>query len=315
MQQFCHAFILGILLMSILTTCAENKIERQSIPIDLSIRLDSYIDTVAFNNCWQIIASNGYHGIGLEIMVFRDSMTKLPRINRTSLTQLTKLVPILNKTNKPITIMMNHASIPPLFIDSDSINTDLWWQAYHLEIRNELIDRVRGLKNLKRIIIGCNFFPFHRKQLPIHTLVQTLKAELDSPMITYTTTPEELKHFYHWAAMDEIGVYYLPTTSKEERKKIRAAHEEIEYRSVERKKRIQKPVYISHANITMHNKTYQFKNRLRFWHDDTQIAGLQINSVFNRFAPCDTAIWMGWAKDTSALNYLNSYLYTKEKSK
>lgn len=283
--------------------------EIKNIPVFSGLRLDYAINLSKFQEEDLLIKKYGLKGLVIELMVVGDSATGFPKISRTSLTQLSRILPMIIKDRTPLSLVLHHSHLKPLFFESNSLysgyklDTLKWFDKYQKEITDELLPRLKYDSStniqINRIIIGTYYSPLENCTSNWHSLFNHLKNHTEIPL-SYATAVENVSKVKFWSSSSEIGVFYQSGTEENDKVYARKWNQYLSNFS----KKIGKPIFITQANLIGNNKSNQFKNRIRFWENDVAVSGITLNNIFNQSALADTHHYFGLSGETQLLEYL-----------
>lgn len=286
-------FFIG--LSSTIIGCGE--INKKQAPLWAGIRLDTSIDTARLAKDLIAVDSLGIRDYAIELIVYTDTITGFPKISRTSLTQLSRVLPIFR--GRALTLVLTRVATRPIWI-AGKIRPTQWFERYCEEL-NELAQRTKSAY-VWRVALGNDFQPLEQYANEWALLAQSNIFD-KKVRLTYITNLDRVQSFGAWKAFDEIGIHYQTASDLSEKSFARRWNpivSEVAYK-------LNKPVFIANANLIDKNKKTQLEYRLSFWQENVALSGVVLNSIFDRPALIDTVRYFGCAQDTALLNYIKAY--------
>lgn len=270
------------------------EVSQHKTDLWLGVRLDSAIDTARLRQGMVAADTFGVHDYSLELIVYADTVTGLPKISRTSLTQLSRVLPLLG--GRALTLILTRVADRPVYIE-DKVRPQSWFSAYRIELI-ELAKRIKGF-SLKRVAIGNDFQPLEKYANEWRKLAKDTLFGAKTRTI-YVANLDRAESFEAFDAFDEIGVHYQTAADASEKAFARKWNKSISALAL----KLKKPVFIANANLIDKDKKTQLKYRLSFWADKVMLSGLTINSIFAYPALVDTVAYFGCAGDTALTNFV-----------
>jgi hypothetical protein len=294
------SLLLGALL---LPGCGD--LERSGIPVSFSFRIDEPVSSDIRRRDFQRLDSLGVERVYLELIVEPHEDTLLPKINRYCLTQLSDLLPQIRKRGYELGLILNHSKFKPLFPSDSLPPAEQWFRSYRQEI-GRMLKRCEGYP-VQRLVLGTEFRPWEDR---LHAWRQ-LTARLDTAtqaQLIYTAEAPRIPTVALWPAVDAIGVSYIPSPRGNPKVSCRKWNRAI----AETARKHDKPVFISHTNLIGQDKLIKFKNRLRFWHEDVRLSGVNVNTIYPVSVLTDTTKYFGMKTEQATKAYIGRYMRGQE---
>lgn len=290
------------LLMGNLVACS--PLEREGVPVSFSLRLDGRIEPSVIRNDFAAVRSIGATAIYFGLVLEQNPETRLPKFNRTALAQLAQAIGLAREKGLAVGLIVSHTEAFPLF-PGDSLGCPP--QAWFAKLRSEWADVLDRCKEtpLQRIVIGTELGPAEDYPQLWDSLLVWLRTQTAAPL-AYTRFVGGLAQppAALWSRVDEIGLAYeLPPIGS-----IKAACRQWNAQASQLAQQYGKPVFISGANLLLHDKDTQFLNRLRFWEEGVSLAGININCIYSVTALSDTSDYFGLPQGSPGRTQIESYI-------
>lgn len=271
------------------------------MPVAAGLWTNEYIAAEHFAEDLKAARAFGIEEICLEVLLEGDSATGLPKIDRTSLTQVSKIMPQIRAAGLKYSIVMQSWPRQPLF--AGPTDTARWQQAYLAEIKEKLLPRLAGFPPV-RLCLGTDFGPLENQPAFWQTVFSEIRAAAPQQVkLLYSANMKTANKIAFWDACDEIGLFYPATIADAPRKFSREWHP----KAAELARTFGKPIYLTHAYLISANKLLEFQNRLRFWPEDVAVNGINLNNIVTRTPLTDTLDYYGVADRPEFLEYLKTY--------
>jgi hypothetical protein len=275
-------------------------LERPNVPVLHGLRLEMPPNNLS--DCAEKLKNDfTARELSVELMVVADSGTGLPKISRTSLVEVSRLILGLQRYGFSYTIQLHHSNFRPLFFPDQKINAETWFTAYEKEIREELLPRLASAK-VNRLSLGTYYEPIESETKHWQALFQSVRRVTKIPLL-YVASVERAGQIRFWQSCDEIGIFYQTSIEQNDKVYARKWNEKLSALALKEKK----PLFIAQANLIGENKQIQLENRLRFWDENVSLNGLVVNNIFPIPAVCDTNAYFGLGQDAELLEYLRDY--------
>jgi hypothetical protein len=301
-RQPVLGFCIGIL-FGLVSGC--EPLERPKIPVVPGIRIDSYVEIDQARADLDKLAGLGFSNLTIELTVMADTATGFPKINRSSLTQLSRYLPLIRERGWGWNLVLAHENGKPLFFENTPIaDTGLWFGRYRselLELRGRFAEYPPTLW-----FVGDDFEPLENLTDEWGLLFATLRDSLGTESgirLGYCAAADRADQLVIWQHTDIIGLHYRITPLSHSRTYARSRHEIIGNLAI----RTGKPVFICQSQLVEKDKLLPLKNKFRFWPESVKIEGITINSIYPVSAFSDTLTYYGIGNRPEVLDWLNSY--------
>lgn len=273
--------------------------------MSVSIRLEDFIDQKKAVNDLAAIDSFGIGTVYLELVVEGNASTGLPKINRTALVNLSRLLPKIKALGLKYGLILSESDRFPLFPEeAPQPAATEWFGKYRQELTGLHTRCQRAGSQPTRVVIGADFVAVEADLRQWERSIAHCRELFPGTPIVYSALVERHREVPLWAAVDEIGVMYVPPLDGNYKRAHRTWNRNISQLA----QRESKPVFISHANITLAEKEWQLKNKFRFWAEEVELTGVNVNTVFGLSVLSDTTEYFALPPGSDARSFLADYI-------
>ena len=154
-----------------------------------------------------------------------------------------------------------------------------------------------------RIVLGSDIFTAHQESAWVF-LINQLRENNISAKLLIAATPDRMRANLPWQLCDEIGLLMVSPEDGNHKKYARTWHPKIGNLA----SYLQKPIYIVRANLLEPKAEIPFKNLLRYWPENVQVSGIQLNTIFPTPIFADSAQPYGRLHDDDFLKTVHNYV-------
>ena len=306
-------FVLAVFILLVQIGC--KPLEQDSVAVAVGIRIDEFLPEEQFRSDLKGLSEKKFQILQIELPLLADSQTIFPKINRTALFQLSKILSQSEITPFQIQVMVTRTHLDQLFPAGkpDSLET---WKHYYWQELKEILNRIPS-NRMQIFWIGNDFQPIETEQEFWKTITDSVrKHPLHTNLkIGYAARTERITNLPIWQYFDYIGIQNEIPADRNYKMYAKKHHTEISKFSDS----LQKNIWITNLNLLETDKLLQCKNSLRFW-ESKPISGITVNTIYPITAIHDSVTRFGVAKRPDLIQFLQKINHpaiqkTKESSK
>lgn len=293
MSKYLCFFLLALTCLA----CTTRSLERPDVPIVWGMRLNEPADASELSPNLAKLRELVMRSLVIELPLKADS-AGLPRI---TVDAPGEIVGLMGRFKVRLHLAICNTNEEELFPIGRPANPALWFQTLRAEIHRNL--EVLETYPPDRVIIGGDMLQVGYAVDEWRNLLAGLRVDFPGILFSVGGRTEFLDSSGLGALSDELCIDYPPMAGEELKAECRVENQHIS----DLAGKTSKPVFMYRANIIGETPLIQFKNRLRFWPDETQVSGICINTIYPKVPARDDHTYYGLADDADLLSYLQAY--------
>lgn len=287
--------ILYIIIITGLFSQCSKKLERVPVSISQSVFISPDADrTSVINGIQEVLHSKTNLTLELDL---RSDENNLPSL------QLEQWE-ILKSINNANLLAQNHCNVIMTSLHSDSLfredivlNPDAWFIKLE-EICDSLIT-ILGAENISKLCLGSSLMRLESESKCWKSITDSLRKKYAIPLL-YSTSPAQAAFFSSWKCFDEIGIIYDLPSGELMKPFARETNTTLSALS----EKVNKPIWISSADLNGNEKKLKLMNHLRFWNETVLLSGINLSTIYSNPIVADSISPFGIKNEVELLNYI-----------
>jgi hypothetical protein len=285
-------------LANLLLTGCTPKLERQQVPVWVGLSVAEAVPAAAQQHDLELLRQEGFARVLIHVPVVSGARGN-PQLRAATVANYRQLLAALHDTTWQVGIQLL-AEHPDSLFSQPVADTAAWFAG--LRTIGDTLLAMRGATSIQFVIAGTDFYPLERNANQWRTLADALRAR-HHIRVGYAAGLQRVHAIGFWPHLDFMAVQYTHVPDGRFKPYARQWNQKLGALAMA----VQKPIFISGANLIGNDKELKFKNALRFYPDSAQLIGICLNTLYPTSALHDSLSYLGLASETDFQDWLGAY--------
>lgn len=288
--------ILYFIIISGLFSQCSKKLERVPVSVSQSVFISPDADTITvIKGIQEVLHSKTNLTLELDL---RSDAYNLPSLQLKQWEILKSIDNAKLLEQNPCNIILTSLHSDSLFREDIVLNPNAWF--LRLEDICDSLITILGAENISKLCLGSSLLRLESESKCWKSLTDSLRKKYNIPLL-YSTSPEQAAFFPSWKCFDEIGIIYELPSGELMKPYARETNTSLSALS----EKVNKPIWISSADLNGNEKKLKLMNHLRFWNESVLLSGINFSTIYSNPIVADSTSPFGIKNETELLNYIN----------